>query len=192
MRNRLLTRISRPVWFALAALFLLEAWLWDNVGGLLKRLVALIPFDALKRKLAEIVEVLPAQLVLLVFLVPLGVIEPFKILGLWLIFHEHIVLGILAFVAAKVLGLGVLAFVFDATRDKLLSMPWFTRFYFWVLKIRAMAHDFLEPYKQRIHAALAPYKRRFKAMLESFESRGGFGRRLSLLRARARRLRGLT
>jgi hypothetical protein len=71
-------------------------------------------------------------------------------------------------------------------------MPWFARFYTRVLKIRAMAHDFLEPYKQHIHAALAPYKQRLKAVLVSLESRGGFGRRLALLRMRARRLRGLT
>ena len=71
-------------------------------------------------------------------------------------------------------------------------MPWFARLYMWVLKIRAIAHDFLEPYKRRVQAALAPYKQKFKAMLASFESRGSFGRRLALLRARARRPRGLT
>jgi hypothetical protein len=130
--------------------------------------------------------------VLLVFLIPVALIEPFKIAGLWLIAHHHIVYGVLSFVAAKVFGLGVAAFLFDATRDKLLSMAWFARFYAWVMKVRALAHAILEPYKQRIHAALAPFKQRLRDMLASLASQGGLGRKLALLRARARRLRGLT
>jgi hypothetical protein len=184
--------IGRAFWFVCAALFLFEAWLWDSVGGLLKRLVALIPFDAFKRALARNLARLPAPLALLVFLIPLLVIEPFKVLGLWLIAHHHLIWGILAFVAAKVLGVGLIAFLFDATRGKLLSMAWFARFYDWVMQVRAKAHAIIEPYKLRLRAALTPFKARLKAMLASLESHGEFGKRLALLRARARRLRGLT
>jgi hypothetical protein len=184
--------LVRAVWFVCAAVFLFEAWLWDTVGGGLKRLVALIPFDAFKQSLARDLAKLPAPVALLVFLLPLLVIEPFKVLGLWLIAHHHAIFGILAFVAAKVLGLGLVAFLFDATRSKLLSMPWFARFYAWVMDIRAKAHAIIEPYKLRLRAALAPFKARLKAMLALLESHGAFGRRLALLRARARRLRGLT
>jgi hypothetical protein len=184
--------IVRAFWFVCAALFLFEAWLWDSVGGLLKRLVALIPFDAFKQALAHNLAKLPAPIALLVFLIPLLVIEPFKVIGLWLIAHHHLIWGILAFVAAKVLGVGLIAFFFDATRGKLLSMPWFARFYDWVMQVRAKAHAIIEPYKLRLRAALTPFKARFKAMLASLESHGEFGKRLALLRARARRLRGLT
>jgi hypothetical protein len=184
--------LVRGFWFICAAFFLFEAWLWDTVGGALKRLVALIPFEAFKQALARNLATLPAPAALLIFVLPLLVIEPFKVLGLWFIAHHHVIFGILAFAAAKVLGLGLVAFLFDATRSKLLSMPWFARFYEWVMDIREKAHAIIEPYKLRLHAALAPFKAGLKAMFASLESHGEFGRRLALLRARARRLRGLT
>ncbi|HLH10481.1 MAG TPA: hypothetical protein VKV77_01240 [Methylovirgula sp.] len=192
MRARLRNRLSRPLWFVLAALFLFEAWLWDELGALLKKIAGRIPFESLKAALARAIEVLPAPAVLAVFLVPIALIEPFKIAGLWLIANRHIVSGIGAFLAAKVLGLGVAAFLFDATRGKLLTMGWFARFYAWVIKLRAAAHAFLEPYKQRVRAALAPFREKLRAALAALRSQGGLGRRLAILRARARRLRGLT
>lgn len=185
-------RIVRAFWFVCAALFLIEAWLWDTFGGFLARLVAIIPFAAFKRAIANGLARLPAPLALLVFVPPILMIEPFKVLGLWLIAKHHVIFGVLAFVAAKLLGVGLIAFLFDATRSKLLSMPWFARFYEWVLEIRTRARAIIEPYKLRLRAALAPFKARVKAVLQSFESRGEFGRRFALLRARARRLRGLT
>lgn len=189
----LLRKLTRPLWFVLAAIFLFEAWLWDVLGDALTRLAARLPFESFKHALARLVGRLPAPVVLLVFLIPLAIIEPFKFLGLWLIGHHHIVFGVLAFVAAKFAGLGVMAFLFDMTRTKLLSMGWFDRFYLWVIRMRAWAHDVLAPYKQQIHEALAPFKQRLSDMLISFESRGGgLGRKLALLRNRARRLRGLT
>lgn len=192
MRRDLVSKLSRPFWFVLAAVFLFEAWLWDELGGLLKLLAASIPFESMKRALVRTINALPAPVVLLVFLIPVALIEPFKIAGLWLIAHHHIVYGIFAFVAAKVFGLGVAAFLFDATRSKLLSMAWFARFYEWVMWVRARAHAILEPYKQRLREALAPFKRQLADMLASFETHAGLGRKLALLRARARRLRGLT
>lgn len=193
MPHSLKQKILRPLWFLFAALFLFEAWLWDSLGDALTRLAALLPFEALKQALARQVQQLPAPIVLLVFLIPLGIIEPFKFLGLWLIGHHHIVFGILAFIAAKFAGLGVMAFLFDMTRTKLLSMGWFARFYLWVIRVRAWAHAVLDPYKLRIRETLAPFKRQLFDLLASFESRGGgIGRRLAQLRSRVRRLRGLT
>ncbi|MGH6817998.1 MAG: hypothetical protein ACREC1_04410 [Methylovirgula sp.] len=192
MQQGLVKTLGRPLWFVLAALFLFEAWLWDAVGGLLKRLAAAIAFESLKQALVRALNALPAPLVLLVFVIPVAVIEPFKIVGLWLIAHHHLVYGIGAFVAAKVFGVGVAAFLFDATRSKLLSMDWFARFYAWVMKIRQLAHDLVEPYKRRIREALAPFVGRLRALFAAATANGGLGRRLALLRARARRLRGLT
>ncbi len=192
LQKALVPPLIRAFWFFCAAIFLFEAWLWDSVGALLKRLVALIPLAAFKQALSRGLAKLPAPVALLVFLLPIAVIEPFEILGLWLIALHHLIFGILAFVAAKILGVGLIAFLFDATRSKLLSMPWFARFYAFVMNIRAKAHAIIEPYKLRLRAALAPFKERFKAMLASLESRGAFGRRLALLRVRVQRLRGQT
>jgi hypothetical protein len=193
-------RFVHAFWFLCAAIFLFEAWAWDLLGGFLARLAALLPFESWKRALKTGLAALPAPVVLLVFLVPLAVIEPFKLVALWAITHHHLFVGIAVFIAAKFAGLGITAFLFEATREKLLTMAWFKRFYDWVLVMREKAHKFLAPYKERIHTAVAPFKARMHEMLVSLRAklnayltasaeRGGFGRRLLLLREQVQKLR---
>lgn len=182
-------RLSHAFWFTCAAIFIIEAWLWDKLGGLLKALVALLPFAALKRAIVSALDKAPAPVVLLVFVIPVAAIEPFKLAALWAITHHHIIIGALLFVGAKFAGLGITAFLFEATRDKLLTMNWFARFYHWVLRIRTLAHDFLEPYKQRIRAAMAPFKQKLHDYFANAAERGGFGHRLLLLRNRVQKFR---
>ena len=50
----------------------------------------------------------------------------------------------------KAIGVGVTAFVFDVTRDKLLETHWFERLYELVLKLRAKATELVDPIKRRI------------------------------------------
>jgi hypothetical protein len=187
MQRSLIQKILRPLWFVLAAIFLVEAWLWDRLGHALTQLAALIPFESFKQALGRMVAWLPAPVVLLVFLIPLGVIEPFKFLGLWLIARHHLCFGLLAFFAAKLVGLGVMAFLFEVTRAKLLSMGWFEAFFNWMMWLRQWAHDVLEPYKRSLRQTFEPIKARLREILARLESHGGLGRRLALMRARARR-----
>ncbi len=56
---------------------------------------------------------------------------------------------------AKLLGVGVTAFVFDVTRDKLMEMHWFERLYDLVMKLRAKAAELVDPIKQRIRELIA-------------------------------------
>lgn len=191
MSHPLLRNIARPFWFLFAALFLFEAWLWDVLGDALRRLCDLVPFEAFKQALQRMLERLPAPIVLVVFLMPLSIIEPLKALAVWLIANHHPILGAAAFLGAQVAGVGVTAFMFDLTREKLLSIGWAERFYLWVLRMRARARDLLEPFQQRIRAALSPFKQRLRNIIAALETRAGIGRRLVMLRIRARRSRGL-
>ena len=51
---------------------------------------------------------------------------------------------------AKVVSLGVTAFIFDLTRDKLLQLAWFRQLYDWVLWLLERAHALVDPVKRRI------------------------------------------
>ncbi len=62
---------------------------------------------------------------MIVFVVPPIVLFPIKIAGLWLLAHGHWVLALGTLVLAKLAGVGVAAFIFDATKPKLLQMDWF-------------------------------------------------------------------
>ena len=68
--------------------------------------------------------------------------------------HRQWVATILVLVLAKLLGLGVTAFIFEVTKPKLLQMAWFRWLYelmlFWLEK----AHALVDPIKERIRQRL--------------------------------------
>ena len=146
----MLRRLLQPLWVLLAIVFLIEAWLWDHLEPVVARVVAAIPLARFKQWLTERVDALPPAMTLIVFAVPVIPLFPLKMAGLYLLTHEYWLTGVSTFLFAKILGVGVTAFVFDVTRDKLLEMRWFERIYDLVLKLRAKAAELVDPVKRRI------------------------------------------
>ncbi len=137
-------RLLRPLWILLALLFLLEAWLWDHLEPRCARRQSVALGQG--QRLAEVhIERLPPWAALGVFVVPFLVLLPLKFLEVWFIATRNWLGAGAVLVLAKLLGLGVTAFVFDATRDKLLQMGWFHRLYDWVMWARDRAHGITEP-----------------------------------------------
>ncbi|WP_439372194.1 hypothetical protein ACRQ5Q_01965 [Bradyrhizobium sp. PMVTL-01] len=151
----MLRRLLQPVWVLLAIVFLIEAWLWDHLEPIVARVVAAIPLARFKQWLTERVDALSPAMTLIVFAVPIIPLFPLKLVGLWLLTHEYWTSAVFTMVFAKLAGVGVTAFVFDVTRDKLLEMPWFERIYDLVLKVRAKAHGLVDPIKRRIRELVA-------------------------------------
>lgn len=172
MRRQLL----RPLWILLALLFLLEAWLWDHLEPLVARLVNLVPWGAFKDWLKRTIVSLPPWAALFVFVVPFIVLLPLKFLEVYLLATHQWFAAAVVLIAAKLLGLGVTAFVFDATRDKLLQMAWFARMYDWFMWARDWAHGQTEPVRRQIKQWL---------WLVSPRRAGRFFRRFWRLRRRA-------
>ena len=102
---------------------------------------------------------------LLIFIIPVIVILPFKLVALWLIAHGRIVLGVATFIAAKFAGVGVFAFLFDICRDKLLTMNWLRRIYDFVMSLRNWAHRLIDPYKAQFRELMASMRARLRAAL---------------------------
>ncbi|MBR1176422.1 hypothetical protein JQ617_20885 [Bradyrhizobium sp. KB893862 SZCCT0404] len=151
----MLRRLLQPVWVLLAIIFLIEAWLWDHLEPIVARVVAAIPLARFKQWLSDRVDALSPSMTLIIFAVPIIPLFPLKLVGLWLLAHEYWFSGVSTFLFAKMLGVGVTAFVFDVTRDKLLEMHWFERIYELVLKVRAKAHEMVDPIKRRIRELIA-------------------------------------
>jgi hypothetical protein len=150
----MMRRLFQPLWVLLAVIFLIEAWLWDHLEPLVARFVELIPLRAFKQWLAERVDTLSPAMTLIVFIVPVIPLFPLKLIGFWLLAHEYWLSAILTIIFAKFLGVGVAAFVFDVTRDKLLEMDWFETLYEFVMEVRAKAKALVDPIKSRIRDAL--------------------------------------
>jgi hypothetical protein len=146
----MMRRLLQPFWILLAVIFLIEAWLWDHLEPIVAWFVALIPLRTFKQWLSERVDALSPAMTLIVFIVPVIPLFPLKLVGLWLLAHEYWFSAVLTILFAKFLGVGVMAFVFDVTRDKLLEMNWFETLYEFVMELRTKAHAMVDPLKARI------------------------------------------
>ena len=168
----------RPFWIVLALLFLAEAWLWDHLEPIVARIVNVIPWGRLKAQLARLIENLPPWAVLFIFAIPFIAMLPLKFLEVYLLAHRRWLPAIAVLVFAKLLGLGVTAFVFDATRHKLLQMAWFKRMFDWFMWARDWAHAQTEPIRERVRQLV---------WLMKPQRAGRFLRRLMRLRRNAYR-----
>jgi hypothetical protein len=146
----ILHKLARVFWVALAVLFLIEAWLWDHLEPIVARLVAFIPWQGLKSALVRLIARLSPQATLVVFVIPFILLAPLKFLEVWLIVKQRWIGAILVLVLAKLVGLGVTAFIFEVTKDKLLQMAWFRRVYEFFIWLRAWAHQKVEPVTRRL------------------------------------------
>jgi|SRR5215472_5858623 len=150
----MLRRLLQPLWVLLAIVFLIEAWLWDHLEPVVAWFVSILPMRAFKQWLADRVDALSPAMTLIVFAVPVIPLFPLKLVGLWLLAHEYWASAVFTLLFAKFVGVGVTAFIFDVTREKLLEMNWFERLYDFIMDVRARAKELVEPIKQRVRALL--------------------------------------
>lgn len=189
----MLRRLTRLLWIALALVFLFEAWLWSHLAPLVAAIVNLVAWRELKAKTAAAIEHLPPYPTLLVFLVPVLLLLPIKLLGLWMLAHGSWLGAMATLALAKVVSMGVTAFIFDITKPKLMQLPWFARFYAWVLRGLAWAHDLIDPVKIEVKAWIArhvaPLRRRLRKLFWMMKPgrSGRFFRHLARVRRQMRR-----
>jgi hypothetical protein len=157
-------RFLRPLWIALAAAFLLEAWIWDHGRTLLTAVANRVPWQRLRAGAKDLIAPLPPEGTLAVFALPMVLLLPLKVTVVWLVLKGAWVSAMTLLVFAKVTGLALTAFTFDICRDKLLQLAAFRRLYERVLAARQWAKDMLdpmvEPVRQQIRERLAWIERR--------------------------------
>jgi hypothetical protein len=146
----ILRKLIRAFWVVLAVLFLIEAWLWDHLEPVVARIVALIPLQGLKSALVRLIDRLSPPATLVVFAIPFVLLLPLKFLEVFLIVKQQWVGAIVVLVLAKLVGLGITAFIFEVTKDKLLQMAWFRQVYEFLIWLRARAHEKVDPITRRL------------------------------------------
>src|SRR5262245_47984924 len=134
-------KLLRPVLIFLAIVFLIEAWLWDKLEPIVARVVDLLPWRRFKAAVTRWIDSLPPAGTLVIFLVPMGLIVPIKLVEVWFFVNGAWMEGVGAAILSKLVFLGTTAFVFDVTRDKLLRLDWFRVIYEYVIWLRNAAHD---------------------------------------------------
>jgi hypothetical protein len=149
--------LRRPLLILLALVFLLEAWLWEHLRPLVRWLVEQVSWPQLRARIAALIERLPPYPTLLVFIIPGVMLFPMKLFGLWLLANGYWFLALATLTFAKLVSLGVSAFIFDVTRPKLLQLPWFRWIYEHVLAWLAWAHALADPFKERLRRHLRAF-----------------------------------
>ena len=157
--------VPRVVIFFLALVMLFETWIWGSMMAVMRRLVALIPWTALKQALVRLVDWLPIWAVVLFFGVPFGLVELGSLGCVVLAATGHIVMGGVAYVLLKCVGLALTAAIFDLSRQKLLTLRWFAYLYDKLVVFHTYAHHLVEPYRAAALASLRQLRARMRAYL---------------------------
>jgi hypothetical protein len=176
---RILRRILRLPILALAVLVVLVD---DGFRALVVPAVRALARLRMVQRVEAAVARLPAYGLLTLFLVPLAIIEPLKIYGLFLFGQGRILSGIMVFVVAKVVGLGLAERLFAIGRDKLLSIPWFAICHRWLLAVRDTVHGWLAGtafwrqavrFSRQVRAFLHGIRIRIASFFAGRDGRGG-------------------
>lgn len=114
--------IVRPAVVAAALIyFLIDALFLSLVRPIGRWLMAL----AVVRRLQAWIDGINRYAALALFLVPLALLEPVKPLGFYLIARDRRVLGLCILVAGELVKVTLLDRVFQMTKPKLMTFPWF-------------------------------------------------------------------
>lgn len=106
---------------------------------LVRPTIAYLATLRLFRRIGEMIAGLPPYVVLVLLAVPFAAIEPFKFVGLYWIAEGRYVTGAATLVLAYVLSIFICERIFQAGREKLLSIGWFARGYGFIEGLREQA-----------------------------------------------------
>ena len=157
------SKARRTALLALALAFLAVAWVWDGFVAIGRFLAGLIPWTRFKRALVDLVDWLPTPVVLLIFLVPLAIVEPLLALATVAIAMGYVVSGAIAWIVLKLLAIGVIPAIFDLTQHRLMTMPWFAWCYGKVMAFHHYAHRIVAPYTRAAAAHVRLWRKRAAA-----------------------------
>ena len=152
-------RVRRTALLALAMAFLAVAWAWDALFAIGGALAGFVPWGRFKRAFAALVDRLPAPLVLLIFLVPLLIVEPLLTIATVAIAMGYVVSGAIAWIVLKLLAVSLIPAIFDLTKHRLMTMPWFVRAYGQVMAFHHYADQIVGPYRQAAAGVLRQWRR---------------------------------
>jgi hypothetical protein len=156
-------RPPRLLVLAFALVFLFETWIWGSVVAAVRALATLIPWDAFKAEVQRQLNRLPALVALVLFGVPLLFNEFGALFCVILMATGHFLSGAVGYVLVKVVGLGLLAVIFELTREKLMTLPWFVFAYDKFQTLHDFASRLVAPYRNAVLAHLKDLRDRARA-----------------------------
>lgn len=159
------SRVRRTALLALAFAFLLSAWVWDALAAVGAWVAAWLPWTRIKAAFAAVVDSVPAPVALLFFLVPFLIVEPLLVVATVAIAMGYVFWGVLAWIVLKTLSIAVIPSIFNLTKHRLMTMPWFVRVFDKVMAFHHYADRIVRPYKDAALALMRRWRARAAALL---------------------------
>ena len=141
-------KLSRLAALPLAVVFLFETWVWRKLVALASFVASLLPWERFRDAARRLLNRAPAFVSVALFGVPLAVSEVGAFVSVVIMATGHLFMGMALYVAMKIFGLFLVPVIFELTREKLLSLPWFAYLYEKFEALHAMAARFVAPYRQ--------------------------------------------
>jgi hypothetical protein len=156
--------LRRALLLLLALAFLFETWIWDRVVAAAQRFAALINWAAIRAALRRVIDRLPVWVALMLFGIPFIVAEGGAFLCVLFAAMGHVVAGAVGYTAIKIFGFGLLAPIFDLTKPKLLTLPWFAVVYDKALVFHRFALGLIAPYRAAAKKLAGEFFARVRAL----------------------------
>jgi hypothetical protein len=131
--------LTLPLMFVVVALVLFDDLFRPWVKSAVARLARLPLWRWIESRIAR----LSPYAALTLFLIPVAIIEPLKIYALYLMGLGHVIAGVLTLVVAKIVGVGLAERLFAASRDNLLSIPWFAWCFSRAVALKDIVHGWI-------------------------------------------------
>ncbi len=147
--------VSRFLLLAFALVFLFETWVWDSCVAGLGWIARRVPWQRIRRATKDFINRLPAIVAVLLFGLPVIAMESGSALAVVFVALGHVVLGALLYGLMKLIGVTLIAVIYDLTEEKLMSLPWFAWLHGKFERLHQMARAFVAPYRD---AALAQWR----------------------------------
>jgi len=125
--------------FVAAAVLLFEEWFWDRSTALAARLGRLPVLHAIEAWIRR----RSRWQALALFVLPLVVIYPLKAVALYAMTHSSMSLGVVTFIAAKLIATAVFARLYQLTEPAIITIGWVRRGRNAFLRWRAFMHAWL-------------------------------------------------
>jgi hypothetical protein len=109
----------------LVPVLLFEEWGWEPLARAMARLSRLRVWARVESALRA----LPPWAAVLAFFLPVLLLLPVKLFGLFLLGEGHALSALLLLLAAKLVGTAILAWLFQLVEPALMRIPWFARYY---------------------------------------------------------------
>ena len=152
----------------LVLVFLFETWVWGSMVAAARVVAAFIPWTRFQTWARGVIDGLPAIVAVLLFGVPLFVSEFGAFISVVLMATGHLLVGSTMYIALKIVGVSLIPVIFDITREKLMTLPWFVFLYEQFERLHAMAKRFVAPYREAAFGLLRGMRDAARAIWAQF------------------------